>query len=172
MNSGAVLLQDLIRRRQAAGFVGRAEKLSLFGANLEVPVEDPRRRFVFCIHGNGGVGKTFLTRQLQRIATEHGAVGAYVDEAVFSAPDAMTEIATQLAGQGIAMKDFLRLSENYRQRRGEVEADPLAPTGIASFMTRTATRVGIEALRSVPAVGALAAVVNRVLVEEMRAMAS
>lgn len=105
MNHGAVSLQDLIRRRQAAGFVGRAEKLALFGANLEVPLEDPRRRFVFCVHGDGGVGKTFLTRQLQRIAAEHGAVGAYVDEAVFSSPDAMTEIATQLAGQGIAMKN-------------------------------------------------------------------
>jgi tetratricopeptide (TPR) repeat protein len=160
VNDGAVSLQDLIRRRQAAGFVGRQGELSQFAANLEVPVQDPRRRFVFRIHGDGGVGKTFLLRQLQRIAAEHGAIGAYVDEAIFSAPDAMTEIATQLNSRGVAMKDFLRLAENYRQRRGEVEADPLAPTGIASLMTRTATRIGVEALRSVPAVGALAAVVD------------
>jgi tetratricopeptide (TPR) repeat protein len=160
VNDGAASLQDLIRRRQVAGFVGREGQLAQFAANLQVPVQDPRRRFVFCIHGDGGVGKTFLLRQLQRIAAEHGAIGAYVDEAIFSAPDAMTEIATQMTGQGVVMKDFLRLADNYRQRRGEVEADPLAPTGIASFMTRTATRIGVEALRSVPAVGALAAAVD------------
>jgi tetratricopeptide (TPR) repeat protein len=140
--------------------VGREEQLTQFAANLDVPTQDPRRRFVFSIHGDGGVGKTFLMRQLQRIAGEHRAAVAYVDETVFSAPEAMAEIATQMASQGIAMKDFLRLAENYRQRRSEVEADPHAPTGIASFMTRTAARIGVEALRSVPGVGGLAAVVD------------
>ena len=160
MNEAVLSLQDLIHRRQAAGFVGREEQLTQFATNLEVPVQDPRRRFVFCIHGDGGVGKTFLMRQLQRIAGERRAAAAYVDETVFSAPEAMAAIATQMAGQGIAMKDFIRLAENYRQRRSEVEADPHAPAGIASFMTRTAARIGVEALRSVPGVGGLAAVVD------------
>lgn len=154
-------LQDLIRKRQAMGFVGREAQLTWYAENLGYPVNDPRRRFVFSVHGDGGVGKTLLMRQWQRIAQEQGAFVAGVDESVYSAPEAMIELATQLAAQGLRMKEFLRAAENYRQRRSEVEADPKAPTGIASLMTRTATRVGVEALRTVlPGVGGLAAAVD------------
>jgi tetratricopeptide (TPR) repeat protein len=153
VDSGSVSLQDLIRRRQAAGFVGRDGQLAQFAANFDLPAQDQRRRFVFYIHGDGGIGKTFLLGQLRRIATERGAVSAYVDEAVFSVPEAMARIAEQMAAQGHPMKNLLRMVETYRQRRSEVEADPQAPTGIASLMTRTATKSGVEALRAVPVAG-------------------
>lgn len=160
MDSGSVSLQDLIRRRQAAGFVGRDGQLAQFAANFELAAQDQRRRFVFCIHGDGGVGKTFLLGQLRRIATERRAVSAYVDEAVFSVPEAMARIAEQMAEQGHPMKGLLRMVETYRKRRSEVEADPQAPTGITTLMTRTATKLGVEALRTVPVAGAVAAVVD------------
>jgi tetratricopeptide (TPR) repeat protein len=134
--------------------------LAQFAANLGLPPTDLRRRFVYFIHGDGGVGKTLLVRQLETIARERGAVSAYVDESAFGVPDALAEIAAHVAAQGVRMKNFLHLAENYRQRRHEVEADPQAPAGIATLMTRTATRAGVEALRSVPGIGALAAVVD------------
>jgi tetratricopeptide (TPR) repeat protein len=153
-------LQDLIRRHQSERFVGRDGQLAQFTANLAIPPGDPRRRFVFSIHGDGGVGKTFLVRQLQRVAAEHGAAAGYVDEQLFGVPEAMARIAAQLSGRDQAMKGFTKLYENYRQRRGEVEADPQAPAGIASLMTHTAVRVGVESLRTVPGVGGLAAAVD------------
>ncbi|WP_207386530.1 hypothetical protein [Protofrankia symbiont of Coriaria ruscifolia] len=61
-------LQDLIRGRQERVFVGRCEQLELFETNLGLPVDDPRRRFLFSLHGNAGIGKRFLVRQFARMA--------------------------------------------------------------------------------------------------------
>jgi hypothetical protein len=61
-------LQDLIRSRQQSGFIGRREQLIQYQENLALSLDDERRRFLFNIHGNAGVGKTYLTKQLQKIA--------------------------------------------------------------------------------------------------------
>jgi hypothetical protein len=74
-------LQDRIRDRQRSGFVGRQGQVIQYQENLGFTADDERRRFLFNIHGDAGVGKTYLTRQLQQIATSSGALTAYVDEA-------------------------------------------------------------------------------------------
>jgi len=148
--------QDIVRRRQQARFVGRDEQLAGFRANLALPVDHPDRRFVFSIHGDGGVGKTFLTGQLRRIAVERGAAAGYVDENVFSVPEAMHAMAVDLAAQGEKLKGFTKLYDAYLQRRREVEADPGAPTGIGAFLTRTTVKAGLHAAHAIPAVGGLA----------------
>ena len=56
-------LQDLIRSRQRCGFVGRQGQVIQFQENLGLPVDDEQRRFLFNIHGDAGVGKTYLTEQ-------------------------------------------------------------------------------------------------------------
>jgi hypothetical protein len=48
-------------------------------------------------------------------------------------------------------------------RRSEVEADPDAPAGAASFITRTAVRVGLHAAHAVPGIGAWRVVSEDVL---------
>ncbi|UFQ20513.1 MULTISPECIES: hypothetical protein [Streptomyces] len=40
-------MQELIRRRGRAGFVGRREELRLFRANFELQPDDDRHRFLF-----------------------------------------------------------------------------------------------------------------------------
>jgi hypothetical protein len=50
-------LQDLVRRRQHASFVGRDGQLALYRNNLNLAPEDPRKRFLFNVHGDGGVGR-------------------------------------------------------------------------------------------------------------------
>ena len=52
-------LQDLIRSRQQSGFVGRQGQVVQYQENLGFPVDDERRRFLFNIHGDAGVGKTY-----------------------------------------------------------------------------------------------------------------
>lgn len=59
-------LQDLIRSRQRSGFVGRQGQVIQYQENLALDADDERRRFLFNIHGDAGVGKTYLTRQLRR----------------------------------------------------------------------------------------------------------
>jgi hypothetical protein len=77
-------LRDLIRSRQQSGFVGRQGQLVQYQENLNVPVDDEQRRFLFNIQGDAGVGKTYLTRQLERIAASHECLTAYVDETVMA----------------------------------------------------------------------------------------
>ena len=156
MAKESVSYQELIGRQQAAWFVGREGPLAQFQANLAVPEGDPARRSVFFIHGDGGVGKTSLMMRLRDRAAGHGSLTAYLDESIFTVPDAMHEIATALARQGEPMKRFTRLIETYLQRRHEVETDRDAPPEAAVFLTLTAVRIGLHAARAVPGVGGLA----------------
>jgi len=152
--------RDAVRRRQQAEFVGRMAELAQFRTNLGLSVDDPDRRFIFGVHGDGGVGKSFLLRQWGSIAQEAGAVMCWVDEPVFGAPEAMRAMAIDLARQGTNTDGFLKLLDGYQQRRFEAEADPDAPSGLASFMTQTAVRMGLHAAHAVPGVGGLADSVN------------
>ena len=63
-------LQEILRRRQREDFVGREEQLVFFRRNLRREIDDPRRRFVVDVSGQGGVGKTWLLRRFRKIAEE------------------------------------------------------------------------------------------------------
>ncbi len=63
-------LQSILKRRQRQDFVGRQEEVKFFCQNLTLSPEDNRRRFVFNIFGQGGVGKTSLLRRLFKLAEE------------------------------------------------------------------------------------------------------
>ena len=150
--------------------MGRAERLSRFGANLELPVEDPRRRFVFCIHGDGGVGKTFLTRQLQRIATDHGAIGALVWMCLADEQKAAEHLATAagLLEQGTTVEAFAMLilcrvaqRDSSQARRLALQFRGLPPSRyvIVGFAADLAELAGIPG-------------VDQVLVEEIRTLTS
>ncbi|MFE7764795.1 tetratricopeptide repeat protein [Streptomyces sp. NPDC057438] len=119
-------MQELIRRRTRQGFVGRTAERAAFRANLALPVEDERRRFLFHVHGNAGMGKTFLVRELEQIAQEHGALTAYVDDGVGSVPEAMAVIADRFARQGRRFKELGRLLTAHHERRYEAELAAMA----------------------------------------------
>ncbi|MEV6115120.1 tetratricopeptide repeat protein [Streptomyces sp. NPDC052109] len=152
-------MQELIGRRRRAGFVGRGDERAAFRANLDVPPEDERHRFLFHVRGNAGVGKTFLIRELEQVARERGALTAYVDEGAGSVPEAMAAIARQLGQQGHRCKELERLLAAYRERRHEAEAalalDPeAAPRPSAASLA--AARAGLVGLGMVPVVGPFA----------------
>jgi hypothetical protein len=131
-------LQDRIRQRQQRGFVGRQGQVTQYQENFWFSVDDERRRFLFNIHGDAGVGKTFLSRQLQQIAAGTGALTAYVDETPDDVAATMTVIAAQLSPADGKFGDFEKRAAEYRQRRQELESDPHAPAGLAAFLTKTA----------------------------------
>ena len=153
-------LQDLIRSRQQSGFVGRQGQVVQYQENLRFPVDDVRRRFLFNIHGDAGVGKTYLTKQLRQIAIDGGALAAYTDEAVDYVTSAMTVIAEELGRGGPRLGDFEKRAAAYRDRRHELESDPSAPDGVAAFLTKTVVTVGLQAARDIPIAGSLLAPVD------------
>lgn len=142
-------LQDIIRRRQQADFVGREKRLLEFGENLRLPIADRRRRFVFNVHGVAGVGKTFLTHRFRRVAEKEEAVCAYTDESCFDVLEAMTALAADFAAQELPLEDFEKKLAVYQRRRHELEADPSTQGAI----TKSAVEIGLAAARTVPVVG-------------------
>jgi tetratricopeptide (TPR) repeat protein len=149
-------LQDILRRRQQEEFVGREEQLAFFQANLGYAPEDPRRRFVVNVYGQGGVGKTWLLRRFRQIVEQAGAVVAYTDEAEDSVPGVMGRIAQQFDEQGHPLKAFAERYKVYRRRKEEIEADPEAPQGFPAFLGRTLARGGLSLARRVPVGGVVA----------------
>nr|WP_107092964.1 ATP-binding protein [Streptomyces sp. MMG1121] len=157
-------MQDLIGRRRRAGFVGRGDERAVFRANLEISPEDERHRFLFHVHGNSGVGKTFLVRELEQIARARGALTAYVDESVGSVPEAMAALCRQLAQQGHRLKRMEEALVAHRERRHEAEAEAAAlepdPQG-PSPLTTTAVRLGMAGVGVlVPGAGAFVGAVD------------
>jgi tetratricopeptide (TPR) repeat protein len=153
-------MQEIIRRRQETGFIGRQEVLARFRENFTLPADDPRHRFLFNVHGDPGVGKTFLVRQLQRIAAEQWARCALVDERAFDVPGTMAAIAAQLRPQGARLRAFERRHQRYEERRAALQADPPGLGGASLLIARLAVRLGLRAARTVPVVGMAADVVD------------
>ncbi|WP_162931183.1 tetratricopeptide repeat protein [Streptomyces sporangiiformans] len=165
-------MQQLIRERRRQGFVGRVAERAAFRANFDLAPEDERHRFLFHVHGNAGVGKTFLVRQLEQIAQERGALTVYVDEAVGSVPEAMAALSTQFARQGHRFKELDRMLAAHRERRHAAESAAVAmldpepgpeaqsasPTPSAGSMT--VARAGLVGLGLVPGVGAFAGAID------------
>ncbi|WP_018548253.1 tetratricopeptide repeat protein [Streptomyces sp. LaPpAH-108] len=149
-------MQELIGRRRRAGFVGRGGERAAFRENLDLSPEDERHRFLFHVHGNAGVGKTFLVRELEQIARERGALTAYVDESAGSVPEVLAEISRECARQGREFKRLDRALASYRERRHEAEAVAAgldsAPEG-PSPVTSMAVRAGLAGLGLVPGAG-------------------
>ncbi|HEY0497451.1 MAG TPA: tetratricopeptide repeat protein [Kutzneria sp.] len=150
MSERPLTLQELIRRRQAGGFVGRERQVAVFEENLRLSVSDPRRRVLFTVHGAAGIGKSFLVRQFRRIATDHGFATGLVTEAAYDLPGALAALAADL-GPG---KEFAKRLATYRQHRQDLDADPTVPEGLSSLLTRGAVRIGLGVAGEVPGVGA------------------
>ncbi|MBD0844298.1 tetratricopeptide repeat protein [Streptomyces sp. TRM68416] len=157
MAEARLTMQELIRQRRRAGFVGRIAERAAFRQNLDLPPEDERHRFLFHVHGNAGVGKTFLVRELEQLARERGAFTAYVDETVDSLPETMELISRQFRDRGRRFKELDRLLAAHRERRHEAEAAAaaLAPEE-PSATSLTLTRAGLAGLGMVPVVGPFA----------------
>jgi tetratricopeptide (TPR) repeat protein len=152
-------LQDLIQQRQASGFIGRHKEVTEFQEMLKLPAEE-RRSFLLNIHGNAGVGKTYLSKRMRRIADESGALTAYTDETIDNILAAMGSISDEFARRGVRLSGFEKRYVDYQKRRHEVESDPKAPEGVGAFLSKTAITIGLNAARDVPFAGSVLAPVD------------
>ncbi|KOV86843.1 hypothetical protein ADL01_05955 [Streptomyces sp. NRRL WC-3618] len=155
-------MRQLIQQRRRAGFVGRGAERAAFRANFDLPPDDERHRFRFHVHGNAGVGKTFLVRELEQQAKERGALTAYVDEGAGSVPEALAVMCRQFAAQGRRFKELERLLAAHRERRHEAESavaslESLEPQAEGpSAGSLTAARIGLVGAGLIPLVGPFA----------------
>ncbi|WP_375468619.1 tetratricopeptide repeat protein [uncultured Nostoc sp.] len=148
-------LQDILKQRQQSGFVGREDQVNQFRQNLGLPLEDDRRRFLFNVWGQGGVGKSTLLRQFRKIADEAKIISAYIDEAEKSVPEVMGRLAEELEQQGHKLTQFTERYKVYRQKRQELETDPEAPQGFSAFVGKTVVKTGVRLARRVSVGGAV-----------------
>lgn len=158
-------VQELIEAARRASFVGRSDELAAFRGTFDLPPGDARRRFVFHIHGNSGVGKTFLVREFAEAARERQALVAVLDESATGVPEAMEELCHLFAGQGYPLKALDKLLATYRQRRYEAESAAATATAPDPQQGPTAgslaaAQAGLIGLGMVPGVGALAGAVE------------
>jgi tetratricopeptide (TPR) repeat protein len=147
--------QEILQRRQEAGFAGREAQLALFRENLLMPVEDERRRFVFSIHGDGGIGKTFLLGRLRQLARQAGRLCAIVDDGVYDVAEAMRSAAGQLERDGARLKRFTQRYEAYSRRQRDGGDRKGAQDGAAAAVTRATVRAGLGAARGTVIGGAI-----------------
>ncbi|MEH2395443.1 MAG: tetratricopeptide repeat protein [Nostoc sp.] len=148
-------LQDILKQRQQSGFVDREDQVNQFCQNLDLPLEDDHRHFLYNIWGEDGVGKSTLVRQFRKIAEEAKNITAYIDEAEKTVPEVMGRLAEDLERQGHKLTQFTECYKVYRQKRQELETDPEAPQGFSAFVGKTVVKTGVRLARRVPVGGAV-----------------
>lgn len=162
---GAQSVQDILRGRRSRGFLGREVERAAFTENFAVAPEDERHRFLFHIHGDAGVGKTFLLAELEHIGREQGALTARVDESVNSVPEALGAFSAQFGVQDHRFRELNRLLAVWRERQHEAASaglddlpDSSAPEPSPGSLA--AARASLIGLGLVPGAGALAGAVD------------
>lgn len=145
-------LKDILKRRQQSEFIGRETQLDQFRYNLTLSPENSLRHFFFNIYGQGGVGKTFLLKQFQKLSEEAKAVSAYVNENEVDIPTVMGRIAKQFEDNGYKLSSFQQRYQTYCKCIKQLEADPEKPQGLSNLVGQTAAKVGISFGKKVPGV--------------------
>jgi len=128
-------LLEIVQRRQGTGFIGRSQFIERFQQNLTLDLDDPSRRFIFAISGPSGVGKTWLMRQLQRLAQLEKGVCALWDSGDAEDPMAvMVHLADQMARQGLAMPAFASAYQAWRQNQQRLANNLDHLSGVRAFL--------------------------------------
>jgi tetratricopeptide (TPR) repeat protein len=142
-------LQALIRWKQQTEFTGRSRELRSILDNVHRRWDDPARRFIMNIFGQGGVGKTTLLEHLRHLLSARPDVRwAVASDSSDDIPSTMAELANQLRTRRWNFKRFMRDYELYRRKRAELESDPSMPPGLATFAAQALARTGGMILKS------------------------
>lgn len=137
-------------------FSGRRQVVSRLRRNLNLPPNDPNRKLIWMVYGEGGIGKTTLLEHYQTIVKNRGYATAWVDEESNqpSIVATMGAIAEQLGDHGHHMKPFMAQYTTYRKLMNEIEKDPEAPSGLSSMLGRAAGFAVVTGLKMVLPPGA------------------
>ncbi|MDX2285475.1 MAG: tetratricopeptide repeat protein [Bacteroidia bacterium] len=96
------------------------------------------------IYGQGGVGKTYLSRQYKGIAEQETCLAAYSDEDIKSVLKWMERVSAQFGEQDAELKTFNERYTRYLQETQRLEADPEKPKGTFGNLVRGITKGAIK----------------------------
>ena len=140
-------LIDRFKQKQAETFIGRKDFIDNFTKNLER--EDPT--IIYAIHGQGGVGKTYLSKKYRTIVDAKNGISVFTDESIPSLLDWMGNVAKQFKEKGHELKEFTKRYKLYLQETKKLEADPEKPKGTLGAIVRTISKGAIkEAKKQLP----------------------
>jgi tetratricopeptide (TPR) repeat protein len=145
-------LQEILEARQQSSFVGRRSERLDFEANLKLSPEDPQRRFIFAISGQGGMGKTTLISQYRALVSSAGYVSGWSDEDDGDLVEVMSRLSEEMNESG-AFDGLRERIDEYRQARHKMESDPDAPEHLARIVAGAAGRGGTKLARRLPVAG-------------------
>jgi tetratricopeptide (TPR) repeat protein len=148
-----------------SNFIGRTDEQRYFTDNF---VGDEPRYLLYSVTGEGGVGKSTLLLQYERLARSPSinAIIIRCDDRHLSPASAMAFIAERLKVEGFSNKDFDDRLKAHRAAREEIENDPKAPRGALDMVVRGATDFTVKAARKAPGVGVFAEYVDEKAVGE------
>ena len=148
-----------IAETRESNFIGRTDEQRSFSDNF---VGDEPRYLLYSVIGEGGVGKSTLLLQYERLARSPSvnAIVIRCDDEHTSPAKAMAFIAEQLKKDGFTSKDFDERLKAYRSARDEIENDPKAPRGALNMVVRGLTDFTVKAARKTPGVGVFAEYVD------------
>ena len=144
--SMAKTFQDKLKANQTAKFIGRSEHLTLFKNNLEA--YNPCS--IINIYGQGGVGKTYLSRQYKTFAENNNCLCVYSDEGIKSVLEWMELASKQFNKQDADLSEFDKFYKTYQQETKKLEADPEKPKGTFGNIVRAVVKGTIKEAAKVP----------------------
>ena len=150
------------QQKQTKIFVGRKEPLQLFQKHLDCSNPEADDFIdILNIYGRGGVGKTYLTKEIIAKAKQKNALSAYVDEDIKNPIALMYAIAEQLAQLDKPLSSFIEQYSTYLKVNKKIKEDSKAPKGWISFLTKTAVKGAINMADSIPVVGGVSKMIDK-----------
>ena len=138
---------EVIGNSDSEHFVGR--KMELLAFEDDISKSSPNY-LIYFIYGQGGVGKSELQKHYKEIAENKNIIIADCDERQGSIPLILYRFASQLKLKGCSLEKFLDKYNKFQQLKQEIENDPDAPLGLASFVGQSIARVGLSLAEEVP----------------------
>jgi hypothetical protein len=154
-------LQELIQSRQSSTFVGREEFIEEFNRNLSLSPLDNQKKFLFHVWGQGGIGKSFLLKQFERIIHDNDGVSCYTDEDYQEIPKILNRLIQQLDKTGYGFREFKDLYKRYQQKREEIESDPESPRGLTSLIGKAIAKGTIDIAGQIPMLGTASSLLDK-----------
>lgn len=149
---------DALSNRTAKTFIGREEQLALFRQNFNENLPDEDFKWIFNIHGQGGIGKTTLSKQYQRIAEKEEIKVAFLDledSRLKNVPNLLGEIVRQLTKQKIDFSEFDKKYNNFKETLKELSKDEEATPGLLNAIVSGGIKTGVSELKKIPGSGIL-----------------
>jgi tetratricopeptide (TPR) repeat protein len=149
-------ISNVLNNRSEKTFIGRNEQLALFRQNFSVDLPFEDLKWIFNIHGQGGVGKTTLSKQYQSIAERQKVKVAFLDledNRLQNVPALLAEIVRQLSEKGVKFSEFDKKHKDFTDTIKELSKDENATPGLINAIVSGTIKMGVSELKKVPFTG-------------------